>query len=35
MGVYRGRRGGGLCAPVFPGYLDPRMHEDYAFMCVC
>ena len=37
MGLYRGWRvggggGGALCSQSF---LDPRMHENYAFVCVC
>ena len=32
MGLYRGWRGGGGGAM---SSLDPRMHEDYAFVCVC
>ena len=36
MGLYKGWRGGGgggaLCPQFF---LDPPMHEDYAFVCVC
>ena len=33
MGLYMGWRGGGTLCPQFS--LDPRMHEDYAFVCVC
>ena len=32
MGLYRGWRVGGGGAM---SSLDPRMHEDYAFVCVC
>ena len=35
MGLYRGwwvGGGGALCSQSF---LDPRMHENYAFVCVC
>ena len=46
MGLYRGLRGGGGgggggSVPQWGGgsvpqsALDPRMHEDYAFVCVC
>ena len=34
MGLYRGWRGGGGALYPFSS-LDPRMHEDYAFVCVC
>ena len=34
MGLYRGLRvGGGALCPQ--SSLDPRMHEDCAFVCVC
>ena len=32
MGLYRGWRAGGGSVPQ--SSLDPRMHEDYAFVCV-
>ena len=32
MGLYRGWRGGGGGAM---SSLDPRMHKDCAFVCVC
>ena len=36
MGLYRGWRGGGGGGALYPqSSLDPRMHEDYAFVCVC
>ena len=37
MGLYRGwRGGGGGGGALYPqSSLDPRMHEDYAFVCVC
>ena len=35
MGFYRGWRGGGGSVPQSSlASLDPRMHEDYAFVCV-
>ena len=33
MGLYRGGGGGG--GSVSQSSLAPRMHEDYAFVCVC
>ena len=36
MGLYRSwRGGGGGGGSVRLVSLDPRMHEDYAFVCVC
>ena len=39
MGHYRGWHGGGGGRGSVPqsslASLDPRMHEDYAFVCVC
>ena len=42
MGLYRGWRvcvcvwgGGGSVPQSSLASLDPRMHEDYAFVCVC
>ena len=37
MGLYRGWRGGGgsSVSQSSLASLDPRMHEDYAFVCVC
>ena len=36
MGLYRGCGGGGGGGGSVPlASLDPRMHEDYAFVCVC
>ena len=37
MGLYRGWRagGGGGGGSVPQSSLDPLMHEDYAFDCVC
>ena len=34
MGLYRGWRGGGGGGGAMSS-LDPRMHEDYAFVRVC
>ena len=35
MGLYRGSRGGGGGALYPQSSLDPRMHEDYAFVYFC
>ena len=36
MGLYRGLRGGGGSLPQSSlAFMDPRMHEDYVFVCVC
>ena len=37
MGLYRGLRGGGggSLPQSSLAFLDPRMHEDYVFVCVC
>ena len=34
MGLYRGWRGGGGGGGAMSS-LDPRMHKDCAFVCVC
>ena len=35
MGLYRGWQGGGGGGGRALSSLDPRIHEDYAFVCVC
>ena len=33
--LYRGWRGGGGGTLCPQSSLDPRIHKDYAFVCVC